>query len=192
MTAPTPAELIAKFVALIANLRASKENLERVEKKHPLPDIDMGLQRQYATCSWAPYTEPGHYYESSYKVGTKEREYAENFMTQRKARESVNRITYWIREFYRLQKMMLNGATESQFRMYSARESINNLAQLLQVSPEDSFQLVMAIANTSFDWKQNGINTDEYDEEERRNLEFFERYNASSLTAPKMLPMVPL
>ena len=102
MTAPTPAELIAKFVALIANLRASKENLERVEKKHPLPDIDMGLQRQYATCSWAPYTEPGHYYESSYKVGTKEREYAENFMTQRKARESVNRITYWIREFYRL------------------------------------------------------------------------------------------
>lgn len=194
----TPAELIAKFVALLANLRASKEKLERVEKEHPLPDINtvrMGLQRQLSCCSWAPYTESGHYYESNYTAGTKEREYAENFMHQRAAREPVNRIAYWIREFYRLKKMVLNGATESQFRMYSTRESIDNLAKLLQINvsqEDDSFDLVMAIANTSFDWKQNGINTDDYDEEDRRNLEFLESYKAGVLTAPVMLPMLPL
>jgi len=195
MTVPTPAELIAKFVALLANLRASKESLERVEKENPLPDIktvSMGLQRQLAYCSWAPYTEAGHYYKSNYTAGTKEREYAENFMIQRAARKPVNRIAYWIREFYRLKKMMLNGATESQFRRYSTCESIYNLAQLLEINvsqEDDSFNLVMAIANTSFDWKQNGINTDEYDEEDRRNLEILESYNAGVLTTPVMLPL---
>jgi len=197
MSAPSPAELIAKFVALIANLRASKESLERVVQEHPLPDINtirMGLQRQLSCCSWAPYTEAGHYYVSNYPKGSAERTYAENFMAQRKAREPVNRIAYWIREFYRLQKMLRNGATESQFRMYSTNESIDNLAQLLEinVSQEESFDLVMAIASTPFDWKAHGINTDEYDEEDRRNLEFLENYNAGILTAPKMLPMLPL
>lgn len=194
MTVPTPAVLIVKFLALLANLSKSKENLKRVETEYPLPNIStMALSRQLAYSSWAPYTESSYYHSWNYPEGSDERTYAENFMIQRKAREPVNRIAYWIRELYHLKKMMNYNATESQFLIYSKLESIENLIQLLEinVSQEDLFDLVMAIANTPFDWKLHGINTDEYDEAIRRKQEFLESYNTGVLTAHKVLRVVP-
>ncbi len=187
-------DLNSKFVALITKLQVCKNELDRIIAENPLHpnpnEINMGLVRMHAASMYVPYQESAHYNLHLYKKGTPQYTYATNFMLQREYRKPVKRITFWIEILYCLQKTYLKDGSVS----FQYREAIPDLINLLDIKIEGETErsnafneVITTLAQTNFDWKANGFDTDEYDRNVEKWRQLIETYKPEPQSIEKLV-----